>query len=93
MPLGPLEPLGTIRQAGGKWVEAFAVEGDLDPDAIRSNGFEIEWPPRSGQMQVFPEIDRAAWFALPIARQKILASQSAFLDRLESLVANRYRQS
>ncbi|MEW6437593.1 MAG: NUDIX domain-containing protein [Pseudomonadota bacterium] len=92
-PRGPLESLGTIRQAGGKWVEAFAVEGDLDPDAIQSNGFEIEWPPRSGQVQVFPEIDRAAWFALPVARQKILAAQTPFLDRLESLVKDRHRQS
>jgi predicted NUDIX family NTP pyrophosphohydrolase len=91
--LGPLEPLGTIRQAGGKWVEAFAVEGDLDSDAIQSNDFEIEWPPRSGQVQVFPEIDRAAWFALSVARQKILAAQMPFLDRLESLMKDRHRQS
>jgi predicted NUDIX family NTP pyrophosphohydrolase len=92
-PLGPLESLGTIRQASGKRVEAFAIEGDLDPYAIQSNGFEIEWPPHSGQMQVFPEIDRAAWFALPVARQKILAAQTPLLDRLENLVKDRNRQS
>ncbi len=83
-PSGLLEPLGLIRQAGGKWVEAFAVEGDLDVARITSNSFEIEWPPRSAHMQAFPEIDRAAWFDLPKARQKILAAQRPLLDRLES---------
>ena len=61
---GPLEPLGEIRQRGGKRVVAFAVEGDLDAATIMSNSFEIEWPPRSGKMQAFPEIDRAEWFDL-----------------------------
>jgi predicted NUDIX family NTP pyrophosphohydrolase len=79
---GALLPLGEIRQAGGKRVEAFALEGDLDADAIRSNTFEMEWPPRSGRRAAFPEIDRAAWFALPQARAKILASQAPLLDRL-----------
>jgi predicted NUDIX family NTP pyrophosphohydrolase len=79
---GALEPLGDIRQRGGKRVTAFAVEGDLDVDAIKSNTFEIEWPPKSGRMQSFPEIDRAAWFDLPAAHVKILQSQRQLLDRL-----------
>jgi predicted NUDIX family NTP pyrophosphohydrolase len=79
---GALEPLGDIRQRGGKRVTAFAVEGDLDVDAIKSNTFEIEWPPKSGRMQSFPEIDRAAWFDLPAAHEKILQSQRQLLDRL-----------
>jgi predicted NUDIX family NTP pyrophosphohydrolase len=82
-PTGPLQGLGELRQAGGKRVTAFALEGDVDVSAVRSNEFEMEWPPRSGRTQAFPEIDRAAWFPLPIAREKILASQRAFLDRLE----------
>ena len=83
---GPLEPLGDIRQRGGKRVTAFAVEGDLDVDAIKSNTFEIEWPPKGGKMQSFPEIDRAAWFDLPSADVKILESQRVLLDRLVELV-------
>jgi predicted NUDIX family NTP pyrophosphohydrolase len=79
---GPLEPLGDIRQRGGKRVTAFAVEGDLDVNAIKSNTFEIEWPPKGGRMQSFPEIDRAAWFDLPAAHVKILESQRQLLDRL-----------
>jgi predicted NUDIX family NTP pyrophosphohydrolase len=79
---GALEPLGDIRQRGGKRVTAFAVEGDLDVDAIKSNTFEIEWPLKSGRMQSFPEIDRAAWFDLPAAHVKILQSQRQLLDRL-----------
>ena len=80
---GTLRPLGEVRQTGGKRVVAFALEGELDVGAIRSNEFEMEWPPRSGRMQRFPEIDRAAWFPLPLAHTKILASQRPFLDRLE----------
>ncbi len=79
---GELEPLGEVRQKGGKRVTAFALEGDLDPSAIRSNEFEMEWPPRSGRSQSFPEIDRAAWFTLVEARERILASQGPLLDRL-----------
>lgn len=81
-----LEPLGEIRQRGGKRVIAFAVEGDLDVHAIRSNTFEIEWPPRSGKMQTFPEIDRAEWFDLAAARTRILEGQRPLLDRLAELV-------
>jgi predicted NUDIX family NTP pyrophosphohydrolase len=84
--MGPLEPLGEVRQQGGKRVTAFAVEGDLDAEAIKSNTFEIEWPPRSGKMQSFPEVDRAGWFDLPAAHAKILESQRPFLDRLAALV-------
>jgi predicted NUDIX family NTP pyrophosphohydrolase len=79
---GPLEPLGEIRQRGGKRVVAFAVAGDADALAIKSNSFEIEWPPRSGKLQAFPEIDRAEWLDLSIARAKILEGQRPLLDRL-----------
>jgi predicted NUDIX family NTP pyrophosphohydrolase len=85
---GALQELGTTRQAGGKHVTAFALAGDLDPDRIKSNSFEMEWPPHSGRRQSFPEIDRAAWFDVPSAREKILAGQVIFLDRL----AERIRQ-
>jgi predicted NUDIX family NTP pyrophosphohydrolase len=83
---GPLEPLGEILQRGGKRVIAFAVEGDLDVRAIRSNTFEIEWPPKGGKMQSFPEVDRAGWFELPAAHVKILESQRPLLDRLAELL-------
>lgn len=81
-PAGPAAGLGSVRQAGGKLVHAWAIEGDLDPGAITSNTFALEWPPRSGRMQSFPEVDRAAWFELDSAREKMLASQLPFLDRL-----------
>lgn len=81
-PNGELRPLGEIRQAGGKRVLAFAIEGDLDVAAIRSNQFELEWPPRSGRIQSFPEVDRAGWFALPLAHEKIIAGQRPLLDLL-----------
>ncbi len=80
---GRLWPLGEVRQRGGKIVVAYALEGTLDAGAVRSNEIEIEWPPRSGRMVRIPEIDRAEWFPLPQAREKILASQQPFLDRLE----------
>ena len=83
-PEGALLPLDRIRQAGGKWVEAFATEGDLDPEAIVSNLFEIEWPPHSGRLQEFPEVDRAAWFTVAEARTKILPSQIPILESLEA---------
>jgi predicted NUDIX family NTP pyrophosphohydrolase len=88
-PQGALQPLGEIRQSGGKRVEAFALEGDLDADAVKSNTFEMEWPPRSGRRASFPEVDRAAWFPLPMARQKILEGQSPLIDRLERLCPGR----
>ena len=84
----PLESLGEIRQRGGKRVVAFAVEGDIDVAAIESNRFEIEWPPKSGKMQSFPEIDRAEWFDLPAATLKILEGQRPLLDRLADLTGD-----
>jgi predicted NUDIX family NTP pyrophosphohydrolase len=76
-------PLAKVRQAGGKWVEAFAVEGDLDPAKVTSIEFDMEWPPRSGQRQRFPEVEQAEWMALPKARRLMLPSQLPFLDALE----------
>jgi predicted NUDIX family NTP pyrophosphohydrolase len=84
--IGPLLPLGTIKQKGGKLVEAFAIEGDLEPDSIRSNPFTIEWPPRSGRMARFPEVDRARWFGLDEARAMILPSQATLIDRIAALL-------
>jgi len=78
-----LRPLGEVSQKGGKLVVAFAAEGDFDVTALRSNMFEIEWPPRSGRRQSFPEIDRAEWFALPTAYEKIIDGQRPLLDRLQ----------
>jgi predicted NUDIX family NTP pyrophosphohydrolase len=79
----PLVELGEVRQRNGKLVAAWAAEGDLDATAARSNTFEMEWPPRSGRRQEFPEIDRAEWFPLARAREKLIPAQVAFLDRLE----------
>ena len=87
-----LEPLGEIRQRGGKRVVAFAVEGDLDVAAITSNSFEIEWPRGSGKMQIFPEIDRAQWFDLAAAHAKILDGQRPLLDRLDELAGRAERR-
>jgi predicted NUDIX family NTP pyrophosphohydrolase len=78
----PLLPLRELRQRGGKLITAFAVEGDFDTATLRSNMFEMEWPPRSGRVQSFPEIDRGEWLDLAQAREKILAGQRSFLDRL-----------
>ena len=86
-PTGPLTPLGRIRQRGGKYVEAYALDGDFDVARLSSNSFEMEWPPRSGRLQSFPEVDRAAWFTLAAARQKINPGQQPLLDRLEALCA------
>lgn len=83
---GTPRPLATIRQAGGKTVEAFALEQDLDPAAIRSNGFEIEWPPGSGRRQTYPEVDAACWFPLDAAREAMLESQRPLLDALDTLL-------
>ncbi len=82
---GALVALGSVRQRGGKHVEAFALEGDFDVATLRSNTFETEWPPRSGRMNTYPEIDRIAWLDLPAARIQILEAQRPLLDRLEAL--------
>jgi predicted NUDIX family NTP pyrophosphohydrolase len=83
--IGPLRPLGAIRQRGGKRVVAFYGEGEFDPARLVSNSFEIEWPPRSGRLQTFPEIDRAEWFDLDTAKAKILSGQVELIDRLAKL--------
>ncbi|MET3905865.1 putative NUDIX family NTP pyrophosphohydrolase [Bradyrhizobium sp. S3.3.6] len=80
--IGRLQPLGEVRQRGGKRVIAFAGEGHFDPAALISNTFEIEWPPRSGRRQTFPEVDRAEWFDIEFARTKMLSAQVELLDRL-----------
>jgi predicted NUDIX family NTP pyrophosphohydrolase len=77
-----LVELGSVRQRNGKVVTAFAAEGDLDPESVRSNTFELEWPPRSGRRQEFPEVDRAGWFTLEQAREKLIPAQAGLLDRL-----------
>jgi predicted NUDIX family NTP pyrophosphohydrolase len=87
LPDGALEELGTVKLKSGKLVEAFAVAGDLDPATLTSNTFELEWPPRSGRIQAFPEIDRAEWFGLDAAREKLNPAQVAFVDRLEALLS------
>jgi predicted NUDIX family NTP pyrophosphohydrolase len=81
-PSGDFLPLAEIVQPGRKVVTAWAMEGDFDVGALKSNLFELEWPPKSGRRASFPEVDRAEWFSIADARRKILAGQSAFLDRL-----------
>ena len=76
--------LTTVRQAGGKIVEVYAVEGDFDPAALNSNSFSMEWPPRSGKQQEYPELDRAEWMTLAEARRRMLPSQQPILDALEA---------
>jgi predicted NUDIX family NTP pyrophosphohydrolase len=87
LPPGELTELGDVKQKGGKVVTAWAAEGDLDADAVRSNTFTMEWPPRSGRTAEFPEIDRAGWFAIETAREKLVAAQTEFLDRLLERIA------
>ena len=82
LPPGELVDLGGVKQKGGKLVQAWAAEGDLDAAAVRSNSFTMEWPPRSGRTAEFPEIDRAGWFDVDTAREKLVPAQAAFVDRL-----------
>lgn len=82
VPEGPRIDLGQLKQSGGKVVTAFAVQSDLDITDTRSNTFELEWPKGSGTLREFPEVDRVGWFAVAIARSKLLKSQQGFLDRL-----------
>ena len=84
-PEGRFVALPPVRQKGGKLVLAWAIEADCDPARLRSNTFPMEWPPRSGRMRDFPEVDRGAWFGLAEAREKLLASQLPLLDALERL--------
>jgi predicted NUDIX family NTP pyrophosphohydrolase len=84
--VSPVE-LGTIEQRGGKRVTAWAVEGDLDAAATRSNTFVMEWPPRSGVQREFPEVDRAEWFTVDEAREKLVPAQVELLDRLVAIVS------
>jgi predicted NUDIX family NTP pyrophosphohydrolase len=83
---GEAVDLGSVKQAGGKIVRAWAIEGDCDAGAIRSNTFALEWPPRSGRQQEFPEVDRAAWFDLETAEEKILKGQLDFIRRLGEIL-------
>lgn len=82
VPPGELIPLGEVRQSGGKTVTVWALAGDIDPNSVVPGTFEMEWPPRSGRKQHFPELDRVAWFGLDRAADKILAGQLPFLERL-----------
>ena len=83
---GEFLPLTPARQPSGKLVHAWAVAGDIDPATIRSNTFAMEWPPRSGRQQEFPEVDRGAWFDIEAARRKVLPGQRPFLDELRGLM-------
>ncbi len=83
---GSFLPLEPIQQAGGKTVHAWAVQGDIDPERIRSNTFTMEWPKGSGRQKEFPEVDRAAWFEIEEARRRILPGQAGFLDELLELI-------
>ena len=86
VPATELVPLGTVRQSGGKVLTVWAGEGDLDATAAHSNTFALEWPPRSGRTQEFPEIDRAEWLPVDVAREKLVRGQVAYLDRLVALL-------
>ena len=86
LPQGEPVALGAVKQAGGKVVSAWAVEGDCRAEQIRSNLFSMEWPPKSGKTQEFPEVDRAGWFSVEAAREKLLVGQHPFLDRLGDLI-------
>jgi len=88
-PAGPLVPLGSVRQRGGKQVTVFALEADFDAEHISPGTFELEWPPRSGRKQAFPEIDRAAWFDPDTARRKLVSAQADFVDRLLGVTAGK----
>ena len=81
---GDFIALTPVKQTGGKWVYAWAIKGDLDADSIKSNAFSMEWPPRSGRRQEFPEVDRAGWFPLEVAKQKVLKGQLSLLEELAS---------
>ena len=83
---GTFVPLGTIKQKSGKVVQAWAVEGEFDPDRLRSNTFQAEWPPRSGKVKEYAEVDRAEWFPVSIARERILPAQEPLITELVTLL-------
>lgn len=85
---GPFSALSPLRQPSGKVVSAWAVEGDIDVATVKSNSFSMEWPPRSGNRQEFPEVDRGDWFDLPTAGMKLQPGQRGFLDQLQQLLKN-----
>ncbi|MPZ82152.1 MAG: NUDIX domain-containing protein [Actinophytocola sp.] len=92
-PSGDYVPLGEIRQSGGKTVTVWAVEADLNPADVVPGTFEMEWPPRSGKRQEFPELDRVEWFPVDVATEKIIAGQRPFLDRLTEHLKTSWRRS
>lgn len=92
IPQGTFHPLSPVRQAGGKLVFAWAFEGDFNPATLHSNTFFLEWPPNSGQLKEFPEVDQAAWFPLPEARKRIIKAQGQFLEELVILVGQQQVQ-
>jgi len=87
-PGGEFQPLGTLKQPSGKIIHAWAAESDFDCAKVKSNLFEMEWPPKSGRKAEFPEVDRAGWFSIEEARRKILKGQQPFLDRLLALLGS-----
>jgi predicted NUDIX family NTP pyrophosphohydrolase len=89
LPEGEFIALRPVRQRSGKIVRAFAIEGDIDPATIKSNTFVMEWPPHSGQRREFPEIDRAAWFTIDVARQKLIPGQVALVDELQRALTSK----
>ena len=91
-PEGVFYPLGSVRQKSGKIVHAWAFEGDADPDVLRSNSFQMQWPPGSGQLRSFPEVDRVQWFSLDEARRRINPAQAGLIDALESTLVGSSRR-
>ena len=88
-PTGDFQPLGTVKQPSGKVIHAWAAESDFDASTVKSNLFSMEWPPRSGRMGEFPEVDRASWFSIEEAREKIIKGQAPFLARLLEITNNK----
>ena len=86
LPAGRFVQLTPVKQPSGKVIHAWALEGDLDATAIRSNAFTLEWPPQSGVHQEFPEVDRAAWFTIEAAKEKIIKGQTNFIDELQRII-------
>jgi predicted NUDIX family NTP pyrophosphohydrolase len=85
-PRGDTIPLNAVRQPNGKFIHAWAIKGDFDPAKLQSNTFSLEWPPKSGRHEQFPEVDRAAWFSMGVAKQKILNGQAPFLKQLQEML-------